>query len=144
MRSQRSAARTALVGRAAARDVAQGLAQLLLACDAGDACACLERAAALEIFDGRAAALGEAARHYEKLCESPSRTRCVVPVEAPAGTAFEARTGAGAAPIEMLACYNWSELLARGAFTAPDPVDAEVLVKRACAGGLARACAKGS
>lgn len=114
------------------------------ACAVGNACACLERAAALETFDGRAEALGEAARHYERLCEATSKTRCVSPVKPAAGGAFEARTNAGVAPSEMLACYNWAEMLGRGVLTAPDAADAAVLTKRACAGGLAQACAKGS
>ena len=143
-RSRRVVALTALVGTPAARDVTRGLALLRLACEAGDACACLERAAALETFDGRAEALGEAARHYERLCESASKTRCVSPVTAAPGTAFAARTSSAGAPVEMLACYNWSALLGRGVLTAPDAADAEVLTKRACAGGLAVACAKGS
>lgn len=132
-----------LTGDPATRDVANGLAFLARACDGGSACACLERGAALETFDGRATALGEAARQYERLCESASKTRCVRPAKLFAATAFESRITAGSAPCEMLACYNWSQLLARGGLTAPDAVDADVLEKRACAGGLARACVKG-
>ncbi len=132
-----------LAGDPATRDVAGGLAFLARACDGGSACACLERGAALETFDGRAAALGEAARQYERLCESSSKTRCVPPVKLLAATAFESRITDGSAPCEMLACYNWSQLLARGGLTAPDPADADVLEKRACAGGLARACVTG-
>lgn len=79
----------------------------------------------LVTLDGRAEALGEAARLYEKLCESSTKTRC---------------PSSGPAPAEMHACYNWSQMLGRGILTAPDPVDADVLQMRACAGGLARAC----
>lgn len=112
---------------ASANDLESRLRRLHDDCEQGDACACFERAAALVSHDGRAAALGEAARLYEKLCESSAKTRCT------------AATGASA---EMVACYNWAQLLGRGAYTAPDPADAEVLEKRACAGGLARACTK--
>ena len=97
----------------------------------------------LETFDGRGEALGEAARRYEKLCESGAKTRCTIArAGQEPGSVFATRTSVGNASAEMLACYNWAQMLGRGVLTAPDQADADVLEKRACAGGLSRACAR--
>jgi hypothetical protein len=124
-----------------ADDLASRVASLRPACDAPNACACLELAATLETFDGRAEALGEAARHYEHLCEASTKSRCAIARAGQGpGSTFASRTNAGNSSIEMLACYNWSQMLARGVMTGPDYEDAKVLEQRACAGGLTRAC----
>ena len=136
-------AQTPAVSSVDANDLASRVATLRSACDAKGTCACLELAATLETFDGRAEALGEAARRYQQLCEAPTKTRCSIGRAGQgSGAAFAARTNPGNSSTEMLACYNWSQMLARGVMTAPDNEDAKVLEKRACAGGLTRACSE--
>jgi TPR repeat protein len=128
-----------LAGAPAERDVSAGLLLLAAACGSGDTCACVERGAALQTFDGRVAAMGEALRLFQDACQAPSKTQCS-PSRTAASSVFAERITPGASTVEMLACYNLSQMLGRGLVTAPDPVDAELLAKRACAAGLVRAC----
>jgi hypothetical protein len=148
----RAYALEALAGDPRHRDVARALTMLGVECDRGDVRACVEHALALELYDGRPAALGEAMRRYEDVCRRTSVTPCVAEKDPRArratdvlalddGHAFRERDACGAnASVEMLACYNLSELYARGVVTAPDSADAAALRKKACAGGFRRAC----
>jgi hypothetical protein len=147
----RAYALDALAGEPRRRDVARALTMLAVECDHGDVRACVEHPLALELYDGRPAAMGEAMRRYEDVCkratvtpcrdETDPRTRHAMDAAAIAdGHAFRERDACGGGSVEMLACYNLSELYARGVVTAPDTADASALRKKACAGGLRRAC----
>jgi hypothetical protein len=134
----------ALTGEPRHRDVARAAILLQIECDKGDLRACVERALALDLYDARPAALGEAMRRYEDVCKRATVTPCEAVAKRALvgdGHAFLERDACdGGGSVEMLACYNLADMLDRGIVTAPDAADARVLRKKACDGGLRRAC----